>query len=237
AGVWAGLPGGDLGRAEVGSVSGDLAYVIYTSGSTGTPKGVMVEHRNVTRLFSATEGWFGFGGGDVWTLFHSFAFDFSVWEMWGALLYGGRLVVVPQAVTRSPREFYELVCSAGVTVLSQTPSAFRQLIAAQGEGGVGHGLRVVVFGGEALDVAALRPWMRRGVNRGTRLVNMYGITETTVHVTYRELAEGDTEGSVSPIGHRIPDLRVYVLDGRGGRFLWALWVSCMWVAGVWRGVI
>ncbi|WP_327311968.1 non-ribosomal peptide synthetase [Streptomyces sp. NBC_01235] len=213
--AWAGLPDGDLDRAEVGSASGDLAYVIYTSGSTGTPKGVMVEHRNVTRLFTATDRWYGFGDEDVWTLFHSFAFDFSVWEMWGALLYGGRLVVVPQVVTRSPREFYELVCSAGVTVLNQTPSAFRQLIAAQGEDGAPHGLRVVVFGGEALDVAALKPWMRRAVNRGTRLVNMYGITETTVHVTYRELAEADTDGSVSPIGHRIPDLRIYVLDGRG----------------------
>jgi aryl carrier-like protein len=152
----------------------------------------------------------------VWTLFHSFAFDFSVWEIWGALLHGGRLVVVPQAVSRNPREFYELLCASGVTVLNQTPSAFRQLIAAQGEEGAAHRLRVVVFGGEALDVAALKPWMRRGVNRGTRLVNMYGITETTVHVTYRELSWGDLEGSASPIGVRIPDLRVYVLDGRGG---------------------
>ncbi|MFF8452878.1 amino acid adenylation domain-containing protein, partial [Streptomyces leeuwenhoekii] len=215
AGVWADRPGGDLPRVA-GSSSGDLAYVIYTSGSTGTPKGVMVEHRNVTRLFTATEGWFGFGADDVWTLFHSFAFDFSVWEIWGALLHGGRLVVVPQAVSRSPREFYELLCASGVTVLNQTPSAFRQLIAAQGEEGAAHRLRVVVFGGEALDVAALKPWMRRGVNRGTRLVNMYGITETTVHVTYRELSWGDLEGSASPIGVRIPDLRVYVLDGRGG---------------------
>ncbi|MFF5257218.1 amino acid adenylation domain-containing protein, partial [Streptomyces leeuwenhoekii] len=215
AGVWADRPGGDL-PLVAGSSSGDLAYVIYTSGSTGTPKGVMVEHRNVTRLFTATEGWFGFGADDVWTLFHSFAFDFSVWEIWGALLHGGRLVVVPQAVSRSPREFYELLCASGVTVLNQTPSAFRQLIAAQGEEGAAHRLRVVVFGGEALDVAALKPWMRRGVNRGTRLVNMYGITETTVHVTYRELSWGDLEGSASPIGVRIPDLRVYVLDGRGG---------------------
>ncbi|MGW7276270.1 condensation domain-containing protein, partial [Streptomyces sp. NPDC054864] len=121
--AWAGLSDGDLDRADEESRPADLAYVIYTSGSTGTPKGVMVEHRNVTRLFSATDGWYGFGREDVWTLFHSFAFDFSVWEMWGALLYGGRLMVVPQAVTRSPREFYDLVCTAGVTVLNQTPSA------------------------------------------------------------------------------------------------------------------
>ncbi|MEV5996648.1 amino acid adenylation domain-containing protein [Streptomyces sp. NPDC052115] len=215
AGSWAGQPDADLDRAEVGSTSSDLAYVIYTSGSTGVPKGVVVEHRNVARLFTATDGWFGFGSSDVWTLFHSFAFDFSVWEMWGALLYGGRLVVVPQAVTRNPREFYELLCGAGVTVLNQTPSAFRQLIAAQGEDGAAHGLRVVVFGGEALDVGALKPWMRRGVNEGVRLVNMYGITETTVHVTYRPLVEADADGSASPIGERIPDLRIYVLDGVG----------------------
>ena len=89
-----------------------LAYVIYTSGSTGTPKGVMVEHANVARLFAATRGWFGFDERDVWTLFHSFAFDFSVWEIWGALLHGGQLVVVPLATARSPREFYALLCEA-----------------------------------------------------------------------------------------------------------------------------
>ncbi|WP_197360040.1 AMP-binding protein, partial [Ralstonia solanacearum] len=65
-----------------------LAYVIYTSGSTGRPKGVLVEHRQVARLFASTQQWFGFGAEDVWTLFHSFAFDFSVWEVFGALLHG-----------------------------------------------------------------------------------------------------------------------------------------------------
>ena len=210
---WCDRPSGDL--TEVGSSPADLAYVIYTSGSTGTPKGVMVEHRNVTRLFTATDEWFSFGADDVWTLFHSFALDFSVWEIWGALLHGGRLVVVPQEVTRNPKEFYGLLCEAGVTVLNQTPSAFQQLIAAQGEDGAAHRLRTVVFGGEALNVAALKPWLRRDINRDTQLVNMYGITETTVHVTYRVLTEADAEDSASPIGCRIPDLRLYVLDGHG----------------------
>ncbi len=122
-----------------------LAYVIYTSGSTGLPKGVMVEHRNVARLFSATQPWFEFGPQDVWALFHSFAFDFSVWEIWGALTHGGRLLVVPQLVSRSPQDCYALVCEAGVTVLNQTPSAFRQLIEAQGESELRHSLRQVIL--------------------------------------------------------------------------------------------
>ncbi|RSZ55173.1 amino acid adenylation domain-containing protein, partial [Massilia atriviolacea] len=190
-----------------------LAYVIYTSGSTGQPKGVMVEHRQVTRLLSSTDHWFGFGRGDVWTLFHSFAFDFSVWEIWGALLKGGRLVVVPYLTSRSPQDFYALLCSEGVTVLNQTPSAFRQLIAAQGEHGEAHQLRWVVFGGEALETASLQPWYRRPCNAATTLVNMYGITETTVHVTYRALTASDAQaGMGSPVGRPIPDLQVYILD-------------------------
>nr|WP_232911560.1 syringopeptin non-ribosomal peptide synthetase SypB [Pseudomonas syringae] len=194
----------------------DLAYVIYTSGSTGLPKGVMVEHRNVARLFSATQDWFGFNEQDVWALFHSFAFDFSVWEIWGALLHGGRLLIVPQLVSRSPEDFHELLCSAGVTVLSQTPSAFRQLIAAQGEKEQAHSLRQVIFGGEALETAMLKPWYARNVNTGTQLVNMYGITETTVHVTYYPLKAEDAQRvGASPIGKRIPDLQLYLLDAHG----------------------
>uniref|UniRef100_UPI0006D8AD5A non-ribosomal peptide synthetase n=1 Tax=Pseudomonas mediterranea TaxID=183795 RepID=UPI0006D8AD5A len=193
-----------------------LAYVIYTSGSTGLPKGVMVEHRNVARLFSATQSWFDFGPQDVWALFHSFAFDFSVWEIWGALTHGGRLLVVPQLVSRSPQDCYALVCEAGVTVLNQTPSAFRQLIAAQGESELKHNLRQVIFGGEALETGILKPWYAREINAGTQLVNMYGITETTVHVTYRALQAADAQLiGVSPIGKRIPDLRLYLLDKYG----------------------
>ncbi|SFY30528.1 non-ribosomal peptide synthetase, partial [Pseudomonas sp. NFACC47-1] len=190
-----------------------LAYVIYTSGSTGLPKGVMVEHRNVARLFSATRPWFDFGPQDVWALFHSFAFDFSVWEIWGALTHGGRLLVVPQLVSRSPQYCYALLCEAGVTVLNQTPSAFRQLIAAQGESELRHSLRQVIFGGEALETGILKPWYAREINAGTQLVNMYGITETTVHVTYHALSADDAQRvGVSPIGKRIPDLQLYVLD-------------------------
>ena len=206
------------GQSEANPVSDveadHIAYVIYTSGSTGQPKGCMVTHRNVTRLMRATEQWYGFSEHDVWTLFHSTAFDFSVWEIWGALLYGGRLVVVPFMVSRSPEAFFELLSKEQVTVLNQTPSAFRQLI--QAEESVGQkplALRYVIFGGEALEMQSLRPWFDRHGDQTPQLVNMYGITETTVHVTYRPLSKDDlTSGSV--IGVPIPDLQVYIVDSQ-----------------------
>ncbi|GIN03917.1 hypothetical protein Pve01_55750 [Planomonospora venezuelensis] len=186
---------------------GNAAYVIYTSGSTGRPKGVLVTHHNVVRLLTATDHWFGFGPGDVWTLFHSYAFDFSVWELWGALLYGGRLVVVPHEVSRSPEDFLALLERERVTVLNQTPSAFYQLVAA--DDGRELALRYVVFGGEALELGRLAEWYARRPETPL-LVNMYGITETTVHVTHMPLSPGHREGSL--IGRGIPDLRVYLLD-------------------------
>jgi len=191
-----------------------LAYVIYTSGTTGKPKGTLITHRNVARLFAATEHWYGFNERDVWTLFHSNAFDFSVWEMWGALLYGGRLVVVPFLVSRSPEAFYELLAKEQVTVLNQTPSAFRQLIQAEESMGQKQlALRYVIFGGEALEMQSLRPWFERHGDQKPRLVNMYGITETTVHVTYRPVSKDDL-GSSSVIGVPIPDLQIYILDAQ-----------------------
>jgi amino acid adenylation domain-containing protein len=194
------------------------AYVIYTSGSTGKPKGVVVCHEQVVRLFTATQHWYGFGERDVWTLFHSCAFDFSVWELWGALLYGGRLVVVPYLVSRSPEAFVRLLARERVTVLNQTPSAFRQLIAAEAVSPLPKDspLRYVIFGGEALDPQSLGPWYQRHGDRQPVLVNMYGITETTVHVTYRPLGQADVQASHgSMIGEPIPDLELYVLDAHG----------------------
>ncbi|WP_342210364.1 non-ribosomal peptide synthase/polyketide synthase [Xenorhabdus stockiae] len=196
-----------------------LAYVIYTSGSTGKPKGVMVEHANVTRLLAATQARFRFDSHDVWTLFHSFAFDFSVWELWGALAYGGKLVVVPTECARSPQVFYELLCREQVTILNQTPSAFRQLIAAQNmtqHDLPPHMLRCIIFGGEALELHTLAPWIERNPTKQTRLVNMYGITEITVHATYRELTEADIHARRgSLIGQPLDDLRIYILDAYG----------------------
>ena len=192
----------------------NLAYVIYTSGTTGKPKGVLIEHRNVCRLFTATDNWYGFNCNDVWTLFHSYAFDFSVWELWGALLYGGKLVVVPYLVSRSPARFYQLLIDEKVTVLNQTPSAFSQLIQLeeQLDSDDRLTLRYVIFGGEALAIPSLKPWFQRHGDRTPRLVNMYGITETTVHVTYRPISLADTDSHSSVIGPAIPDLKIYLLD-------------------------
>ncbi|GAA3079336.1 hypothetical protein GCM10020000_76250 [Streptomyces olivoverticillatus] len=193
------------------------AYVIYTSGSTGRPKGVVVPHGNVVRLFSTAQRHFGFGPDDVWTLFHSYAFDFSVWELWGPLLYGGRLVVVPYTVSRSPAAFLDLIARQGVTVLNQTPSAFYQLMDEEtrqdGRAPRTATLRHVVFGGEALDPARLRDWFARHGDERPVLSNMYGITETTVHVTHVALDRSHTAPhGPSAIGIPLADLRGHVLD-------------------------
>nr|ABW84364.1 OciE [Planktothrix agardhii NIES-205] len=214
---------------ESGVKPDNLTYIIHTSGSTGKPKGVLVNHANVVRLFAATDSWYHFNSQDVWTLFHSYAFDFSVWEMWGALLYGGRLVIVPYLVTRSPESFYELLCQEKVTILNQTPTAFRQLIQAEesvkgdispllrevGKDSVTEtdlSLRLVIFGGESLEINSLQPWFDRHGDQLPQLVNMYGITETTVHVTYRPLSMADVNSTASVIGRPLPDLQVYLLD-------------------------
>jgi amino acid adenylation domain-containing protein len=192
------------------------AYVIFTSGSTGRPKGVMIPHQNVVRLFSNTEHWFGFNEHDVWTLFHSYAFDFSVWELWGPLLYGGKLVVVPYLTSRTPAEFLALLARERVTVLNQTPSAFYQLMQADAdhpEFSTRLALRYVIFGGEMLDPARLNSWYSRHADNSPKLINMYGITETTVHVTYLPLdATCVNWASRSMVGPQIPNLHVYVLN-------------------------
>ncbi|MEU0076254.1 amino acid adenylation domain-containing protein, partial [Streptomyces sp. NPDC006332] len=196
-----------------------VVYVIYTSGSTGRPKGVVLGHAHVVRLFETAQAQFNFGPSDVWTLFHSYAFDFSVWEIFGALLHGGRLVVVPEMTAREPSQFHELLVREGVTVLNQTPSAFTQLIeedrTRNNSGQLA--LRTVVFGGAALDCGALQGWVARHGLESPRLVNMYGITETTVHVTYYPVGEEDVAagGSASPIGRPLNDLSLHLLDARG----------------------
>jgi amino acid adenylation domain-containing protein len=207
---------GESTKNPVSSVTAhNLAYVIYTSGSTGQPKGVLVNHCNVVRLFKATLPWFHFDQRDVWTLFHSYAFDFSVWELWGALIQGGRLVVVPYLASRSPDIFYDLLVRERVTVINQVPSAFYQLIQTEAARGAYQALaaRLVILGGEALNFQSLKPWFEQHEDQHPQLVNMYGITETSIHVTYRPLAATDlSQISSSMIGESIPDLQVYILD-------------------------
>jgi amino acid adenylation domain-containing protein len=191
----------------------NLVYVIYTSGSTGKPKGVLVNHYNVVRLFKATKFWFHFSEQDVWTLFHSLAFDFSVWEIWGAFFYGGCLVIVPYWVSRSPQQFYELLYTEQVTILNQTPAAFQQLIRIEEPSKIFQALnlRFIIFGGETLDFNTLKHWFEQHGDEYPQLINMYGITETTVHVTYHPIKMAEI-GKGSIIGYPIPDLQVYIFD-------------------------
>ncbi|WP_075736704.1 non-ribosomal peptide synthetase [Streptomyces acidiscabies] len=204
------LPAGELGTPPAGRDS--RAYVIFTSGTTGRPKGVQVTHGNVLRLFSSSEEHYGFGPEDVWSLFHSFAFDVSVWEMWGALLYGGTLVVVPKATAQDPVAFRALLREERVTVLSQTPTAFNQLAAEDVRHPERLPLRWVVFGGEALHFSDLKRWADKYGDDAPALVNMYGITETTVHASFRRVRRADLDRGLSLIGRPLPDLEFLLLD-------------------------
>ncbi|MCV9934719.1 amino acid adenylation domain-containing protein, partial [Flavobacterium sp. LS1R47] len=195
------------------SESTDLAYVIYTSGTTGKPKGVMQMHCNVMRLFTSTDSQFGFNEDDVWTLFHSYAFDFSVWELWGALVYGGKLIIISKEQAQDLEGFYQLCRKEKVSVLNQTPSAFYRFAdIANGLGQSDLSLRYIIFGGEALNTNQLSSWWDYQLksNLETRLINMYGITETTVHVTYKEIKKDET--IQSNIGKSIADLKTYILS-------------------------
>ncbi|WP_331727807.1 amino acid adenylation domain-containing protein (plasmid) [Streptomyces coelicoflavus] len=194
------------------------AYCIYTSGTTGRPKGVVLTHRNLVRLLVNNRLPFAFGPKDVWTMFHSYAFDFSVWELFGGLVHGGRVVLVSEDETRDPGLFLTLLQRERVTVLNQTPSAFRRLLGLRPSAAEGlAALRYVVFGGEALRPTMLTEWSERFPH--VRLVNMYGITETTVHASVRTVTQGDMESDSSVVGTPIPTTRLYLLDRHTGRRL------------------
>jgi amino acid adenylation domain-containing protein len=191
----------------------EIAYLIYTSGTTGVPKGVAIPHCNVIRLLESLDAEVPPAG--VWSQCHSLAFDFSVWEIWGALLRGGRLVVVSESVARSPEDFHELLVAEQVSILSRTPSAFYALQTADAlrrERGRQLALEAVVFGGEALEPPRLRAWWDNHPGL-PRLINMYGITETTVHASVREIVAGDLHSHGSPIGVPLAHLGFFVLDG------------------------
>ncbi|WP_413791429.1 MULTISPECIES: syringomycin E biosynthesis L-threonine--[L-threonyl-carrier protein] ligase SyrB1 [unclassified Pseudomonas] len=189
------------------------AYVIYTSGSTGEPKGVLVAHANVSRLLQSTQREYAFNEHDVWSMFHSIGFDFSVWEIWGALAHGGHVAVVPYDVSRSPTATLQWLVDRGVTVLSQTPSAFRGLDEADRQAKAPLTLRYVVFGGEALPATVLRPWVERHGDQKPSLINMYGITEATVHTTFKRVLGQDLESAAMvSIGAPLDGWRLNLLD-------------------------
>ena len=203
-------PEANLSRAKLHDGE-SLAYIIYTSGSSGRPKGVLQTHQNVIRLFTTTEAEFDFNNFDVWTLFHSISFDFSVWELWGALFYGGKLVIPDYQCSRDTRQFVTLCQQHQVTVLNQTPSAFKGFIqeTLTREQSLS-ALRFVIFGGEALQLSSLNPWWQSYGDQHPQLVNMYGITETTVHASVKPLSKGEQTESV--IGKRLKDQAIYLLD-------------------------
>lgn len=189
----------------------NLAYIIYTSGTTGNPKGVMVEHRNLVRLMFNDKFQFNFTSNDVWTMFHSYCFDFSVWEMYGALFYGGKLIIVHKEVAINTAEFLDLLKKERVTVLNQIPTVFYNLMNLELNSSTRDlNLKYIIFGGEALKPAMLKFWHKKYSE--TKLINMYGITETTVHVTYKEICENEIEAQISNIGSPIPTLTVYIMD-------------------------
>ena len=195
-----------------------LAYVIFTSGSTGKPKGVMVEHQSIIRLFTNTDEIYHFNEQAVWSLFHSIAFDYSVWEIWGALLFGGKLVIVSRKDALNQEDFFNLMEKEKISILSLTPTAFRNFCLTalrNGQRKLQH-LEYVVFGGEKLDFEILKPWLKKYGDSQPILVNMYGITEVTVHSTWKIISQEDVcNNTKSLIGKPISDLQIEIVDSNG----------------------
>jgi glycopeptidolipid biosynthesis protein len=209
------------GTALPGPAADDLAYMTYTSGTTGVPKAVAVTHRNVTSLVGSLHAYLPAGPGQVWSQWHSLVFDVSVWEIWGALLHGGRLVVVPEAVASSPEDFHALLVAEKVSVLCQTPSAAGMLSPEQLES------TTLVVAGEACSTELVDRWAP-----GRVMINAYGPTEATI---YAAISAPLTPGSnVVPIGSPVPGAAVFVLD-KWLRPVSAGVVGVLYVAGAGAG--
>lgn len=192
--------------------SDSSAYIIYTSGSSGKPKGVVVPHRNVISLLISTKDNFELSNNDVWTFFHSAAFDFSVWEIWGSLLTGATLIIVPYWISRSPQDFYALIKKSKVTILNQTPSAFSQFIHTDSKEEKINSLRLIIFGGEPLNTSMLKSWLEKYPESQCRLENMFGITETTVHVTSKTITRKEVLNCSKSVGKPLPGWYIHILD-------------------------
>jgi amino acid adenylation domain-containing protein len=191
----------------------NLAYVIYTSGTSGTPKGVMVEHGNLVSLLSALDEHFECTSDDVWTAAHSYCFDFSIWEIFGALSYGARLIIPEKSVVQDTFMFQELIRTEGVTILNQTPTAFYMLtevVQALDPVPVFDKLRYLILGGEAVIPVKLKQWKTK--YPALKIMNMYGPTEITVVATIRQLTIKDMDFAESPIGQPLYTLGAYLFD-------------------------
>ncbi|MGV0885205.1 amino acid adenylation domain-containing protein, partial [Mycolicibacterium sp. XJ883] len=190
------------GTTLPGPAVDDIAYIIYTSGTTGVPKGVAIPHRNVPGLFGVLGADLASGPGRVWTQWHSYSFDVSVWEIFGALLHGARLLVVSEEVAASPQDFHELLVAERVDVLSQTPSAAGMLSA--------HGLEcaALVVAGEACPTELVDRW----AVPGRLMINAYGPTEATVYASISQPLTANAADSVVPIGGPVTGAALFVLD-------------------------
>lgn len=224
---------GNVGGIELDENPKENGYVIYTSGTSGKPKGVIVPARNIVALLNATKEEFNLRENDVWTMFHSYSFDFSVWEMWGCLLTGGNLIIVPRDIAKSYYDLHDLLVKKKVTIFNQTPASFYTLqkIDFEKRGSKLSSLRLIIFGGEALDTSKIQSWFQKYPSAKCRIINMYGITETTIHVTYRNVYRRDPKYLSNSVGKALSGWEISIRNENGESCLIGM-EGEMWISGV-----